>query len=111
MNVAARRSSQDCGVSTVALADRRNGERTGPFFCFFDSDFAATIRDDFGDCLSPGWPFAGVARVIRHALGRDTCQSSQAGAADCAGWTLSVHPESDVSRALSGTGGDRVSTE
>ena len=61
-------------------------------------------------CLLAG-PSLALPALFDHARGRDTCQSSQAGAADCAGWTLSVHPESDVSRALSGTGGDRVSTE
>ena len=29
-----RRSSQNCGVSAVALADRCSGERVGPLFCF-----------------------------------------------------------------------------
>ena len=55
-------------------------------------------------CMLVG-PFAGVARVIRHARGRDTCQSRQTGAADCAGWALPVHSQSDVSGALPGQAG------
>src|SRR4029077_5907731 len=106
-----RRSSQNCGVSAVALADRCSGERVGPLFCFFDSDFAGTTCDDSWDYLSSGWPFAGVARVIHHARGWDPCQSRQTSATDRAGWALPVHSQPDVSGPLSGAGRDRVFAE
>ena len=106
-----RRSSQDRGVSAVALVDWRNRQRAGPFFRFFDSNFAGTIRHDSWDCLSPGGSFAGIAGVIHHARGRNACQSREAGDSDCARWTLSVHSEPDVSGALSGAGRDRIAVE
>jgi uncharacterized membrane protein YhaH (DUF805 family) len=44
---------------------------------FFDSDFAGTPGDDSWDCLSPGRPFVGVAGVIHHSRGGNTCQSAK----------------------------------
>ena len=60
-------------------------------------------------CLLAGPLLALPALFTMRAAG--TCQSRQAGAADCAGWALSVHSEPDVSGTLPGTGRDRIPTE
>ena len=69
------RSSQNHGVSAIAVADRRNGQRADPFLCFFEPNFTATIRPNPWDCLRPGGPFTGLASVAHHARGGDACQS------------------------------------
>jgi len=55
------------GVSAVDRLIGANSESVRTFFCFFDSDFAGNISDDFWDCLLLPRPLAGVAGVMSSA--------------------------------------------